>query len=550
MQPDWRSLSRSLARLAGHHRRQAALVGAGVALAYWVLQLSLPHVLGALEDDAVYVALGKAIATGHGYHSIYAVGQPVHQKYPPGLPLIYAGLWRLGRSLPAVIWLTSALSVLVTATAAGLVWWIARARLGLHPVVALVCAIGPFLMDGAILYFSLPISEPYFVLGWAGCLVLAYRLQDRATPGRAVALGAVAAGTTLVRTEGVALIAGLLLALLVLRISWRGIAAYLAAAVAPLVAWIWLHARMLAAGPISTQPDELPYMAWLPLHSLGDAARLAAASLRLTWHGYWQLLPPYFSDVRPAALVAMAVCLALAIAGGVLLARRHPALPATVLAAAAVLLLWPWPQDRFVFSRLPFAGLLMGAAVQAGVRRAVPGVRRLAYAALVLFAAAIAARGATLRQFAYMPANTQAILGTIYPGQFIAANARFVPVVSQWLLAHTAPDDRVLVDSPAAIYLYTGRHTVAEAPAGSAIAPSIFSRPGRYLASRIRDDSVSVVVLTDVTHDLARDIIMLFRRCPGTLQPIGNARWWGASRAFFYRVARRDACVEAVSDER
>jgi hypothetical protein len=547
MPTDWR---RSLARVTGTHRREAVLVAAGVALSYWGLQLSLPHVLGALQDDAVYVALGKAIATGHGYHSIYAVGQPVHQKYPPGLPLLYAAVWAVGRSLPAVVWAASTLSVLVTATAAGLLWWIARARLGLHPLVALICAIGPLLMDGAVLYFSLPISEPYFVAGWAGSLLLVYRLHDRTTLGRAIALGLTAAATTLVRTEGVAIIAGLALALLIWRTPWRSLATCLAAALLPLLGWSWLHARMLAAGPLTTQPDELPYLTWLPVHSVAGALGLAMAALRVTWRGYWQLLPPWVSDVRVAGVLVLVICLALAVAGGVLLARRHPALPATVLAAMVVLLLWPWPQDRFVFSRLPFAGLLMGVAIQQGVRRVAPRLRTLAYAALALFAVAIAARGTTLRQFAYMPANTQAVLGMAYPGQFIAANARFVPAVSQWLLAHTTPEDRVLVDSPAAIYLYTGRRTVAEAPAGSAIAPSIFARPGRYLARRIRDDSVSVVVLTDITHDLARDIIVLFQRCPGTLTPLGNVRWWGASRAFFYRVTAWDGCVEAVSRER
>ena len=543
MQRDWRY---ALSRVVGGRRREALLVAAGVALAYWALHLSVPLVLGALHDDAVYVALGKAIAAGHGYHSIYAVGQPVQQKYPPGLPLIYAVLWLAGRSLPAVVRLASALSVLVTAAAAGLVWWIARERLGLHPLVALVCAIGPFLLDGAVLYFSLPISEPYFMLGWAGSLILAYRLHDRPTIARAIALGVVAAATTLVRSEGIALVAGLALALVVQRVSWRSVAAYLAAAVAPLLGWAWMHGRMLAAGPVSTQPDELPYLAWLPIHSVGDAVRTAAAAVRVTWPGYWRLLPPYVSAVRPAAIGVLVVCLALAAAGGVLLARRHAALVATVLAASAVLFLWPWPQDRFLFSRLPFAGLLMGAAVEAGLRAA-PRIRRIGYAALVLFAAGIATRGIALRQFAYMPANTQAVLGIAYPGQFIAANARFVPLVSQWLLAHTSPEDRVLVDSPAAIYLYTGRHTVAEAPAGSAIAPSIFARPGHYLASRIRDDSITVVVLTDVTHALARDIVTLYQRCPGTLSAAGSVRWWGASRAYFYRVTQWDGCVAQVS---
>ena len=77
MQPDWR---RALARVVASHRREALLVAGAVALVYWAARLSLPHLLGAFGDDAVYVALGKAIATGQGYRSIYAAGQPVQME--------------------------------------------------------------------------------------------------------------------------------------------------------------------------------------------------------------------------------------------------------------------------------------------------------------------------------------------------------------------------------------------------------------------------------------------------------------------------------------
>jgi len=52
-----------------------------------------------------------------------------------------------------------------------------------------------------------------------------------------------------------------------------------------------------------------------------------------------------------------------------------------------------------------------------------------------------------------------------------------------------------MADAPAAVYLYTGRKTAAAAPAEPAFAPSVFQVPGRYLATRILADSLTVIVL-------------------------------------------------------
>ncbi len=540
-----RLLARSVGTgLAADPRREAVLVGAGVALAYWALRLNLPHVAGAFHDDAVYLALGKAIASGAGYRSIYAVGEPVHLKYPPGLPLIFALLWWIGRSPPAVTSLAAALSVLVSAAASGIVWWIARAKLGVHPWLALVWAIGPFLLDGAQLYFSLPISEPYFVLGWAGVLALGYRLRDRPTAFSGAALGLVLAATVLIRTQAAALLAGLLLALLVERVPWRCLAACAAGALLPLGLWAWYHARLVAAGPGSTQPDEASYVSWLTIHGAGGVLPFLGSAWRLNWDVYWDQLPRYFAGVVGAGVVLLAIFLALAVTGGVLLARRHPALVASAAASAGVVMLWPWPQDRLVFSSLPFAGLLIAGTLQAGLPRVRPRFRGASYAALGILALGIGARQRALRPYAYLPVSPRVALGMPYPGHFLAANTRFVLAVSSWLLGHTTPQDRVLVDAPAAIYLYTGRHTVAARPAQSELVPDLFEPPGRYLASRVVADGVTIVVMTDVGHPVAREVATFYRRCPGVLEYLGNVEWWaGASRAFFYRVRETDGCL-------
>lgn len=530
---DWLGVVR---RLTSTHRREAILVGAALGLAYWALQLSVPRALGAFHDDAVYVALGRAIAQRHGYHSIYAAGNPVHLRYPPGLPLIFAVLWTVGRTLPVVAGLAGGLSIAATSVAAGLVWWIARAKLGLHPWTALVWSLGPFLLDSALLYFSLPISEPYFVLGWAVALVLAYRLSERPSLPRAAVLGLVIAAAVLTRTQALAVLAGLLGAMMLQRIPWRATVTFLVAALLPMAVWGLAHGRMAAAGPLSSQPDEASYLSWVPVRHAGQLPAFLVAAIRVNWGVYWDQIPRHLTDVKMAGVVLLAAALALAIGGGVVLGRRHTALTLSVAANAAVLLLWPWPQDRFVFAMLPFAGLLTAAAVDAAVVKAVPRVRLAVYATLGLFALSVASRQTTLRTFAYLPVGPRRILGFPYPGHFIVANTRFVLTVSQWLRDQTTPQDRVLSDAPAAIYLYAGRQAVAALPAQSPIGPSFFDPPGAYLAGRILADSVSVVVLTQVTHPLARDVATLVERCPGVLEYAGNAQWWGASRAFFYRV--------------
>src|SRR3989441_11898088 len=74
----------------------AAAVGLLVVGMHLLFRLSAGVLVGVLNDDGVYVALGKAIADGVGYRSIHLVGAPPQLRYPPGLPLLLAGPWAPG----------------------------------------------------------------------------------------------------------------------------------------------------------------------------------------------------------------------------------------------------------------------------------------------------------------------------------------------------------------------------------------------------------------------------------------------------------------------
>jgi hypothetical protein len=186
---------------------EALAVGALVALAYLLLRTAPALAAGAFMDDGVYLSLGKALADGEGYRSVYAVGAPVHLKYPPALPVVHSLLWRLRDDLTFVHAAALLLSLAATACTAGILWWVARARLLLPALLAAVLVVGPFVLEGSVQYFNLAVSEPWFMLGWAGCLVLAPRASERL--GSAVAVGALAGVTALFRTQAVVLLPAL-----------------------------------------------------------------------------------------------------------------------------------------------------------------------------------------------------------------------------------------------------------------------------------------------------------------------------------------------------
>ena len=64
-------------------RIEAALVAVVVCVALYASSVVRAIAPGGFNDDAVYLALGRAIANGDGYRSIYLVGAPLHVKFPP-----------------------------------------------------------------------------------------------------------------------------------------------------------------------------------------------------------------------------------------------------------------------------------------------------------------------------------------------------------------------------------------------------------------------------------------------------------------------------------
>src|SRR3989442_156459 len=526
--------------------REPLIVAGLVVLAHLALRAAGRILIGGVNDDGAYVALGKALAGGLGYRLISRGGDPVGVKYPPGLPLLIAVPWKLFGTLAGVRAPIALLNPLARGAAAGMIWWIGRRRLGAAPVVLGLCAVGPFFLDAVIQYFNIPLSEPYFVCGWATALLLGYRLADAGSgatrPALAVTLGLVLALTALFRTAGIVVLAAVLVALVLERRPWREVALCAGVALVPLAVWHVGHAAAVARGPLSPLPDETPYWRWLPLDQPSQLLSYAARGLGNNGLGYLRYLSGYLAQshvVGPTLAAALAVA---ALAGGVRAWRAHTALVVTVAAVLATVLLWPYAQGRLVLPILPFAGLLAASTLQLAVRGGSVTLRRFMYALLGLVALTVAVRQVELRRAAQAALASGAAprAENRSPLYVLAGNSRYIFGVVPGVRANTTSEDRIMTDAPAAVYLYTGRKTAAAAPAEPAFAPSVFQVPGRYLAARILEDSLTVIVLGIAGSGLEEDIRATAGHCAQVLQ-----RQDGASGALpaFYRVVRDEKCL-------
>ena len=100
-------------------RSATLLAGAVVVLAslvaWWA---SVPYVVGVWHDDGVYALLGRAIASGHGFHHTQLPGSPAAIHYPPLYPLLLAAAWRVAPSFPDNIAVFLALNATLVGLAA------------------------------------------------------------------------------------------------------------------------------------------------------------------------------------------------------------------------------------------------------------------------------------------------------------------------------------------------------------------------------------------------------------------------------------------------
>lgn len=317
------------------------LVAAHVVLA-WLMRI--PAITWG-EDDAVYSLLARALAEG-SYREYWIVGEPIHARYPPGLPALLA-LSNLvfGERLDAHL----ALMTLCSAASLLLLFDAARRHVGAE--IALfatgILALNPTWLSEAGQVMA---EAPFRLL-----LVLTlWSATEREGGGdRAVLAAASAALAAFVRTAGIAAVAALALHWMLQR-RWKHVL-LLGVVATPTIGWL----AWTTAAPNS---DEVG--AYVHVVAGSESAPRYSVVNRAT-QGAWA----YARRAVPMALSFVALkanpidnILWAALAGVTLpiglvaLWRRWRFLCLIVASYGTVLIAWPWRDARFAS---PISGLIL-----------------------------------------------------------------------------------------------------------------------------------------------------------------------------------------------
>ncbi len=512
-------------------------VGLVVAAAVLLL-VPGPYVAGSFGDDALYVALGKAIAAGRGYRELFTLGQPPHLRYPPGLPVLLAGLWRAFGRVDAVLRAAVVANALAIGAAAGAIWAYGR-RIGVAPLTLAIFALGPFFLDASLEYASVALSEPYMLLTWAVAVLLAERLGREERPRHALALAlgvGLALGVAgLFRTQAVTLIPGFLIALLLLRQPVRRVA--LTALAAGAVCILPTLRTLLPADASDPLASE-SYFHYFVRASAASPLREALHQLAFNGRAYLGWFPPYFSATPLVGRLVVGSLLAAAVFGGARLARRRPELVWPALGFLVVIMAWPGMSDRLALPAVPFLGVMAAYRIDLEIARVPARWRRLPPLLLLAAAAAVGARQVQVRAEGRAGARTAGPWAYNAPSFLLPWTDGFIRASVARLERDVDPRLVVMVDRAPAIWLYAGRLTVPPDAGRVPVAP------GEYLADRIRLGQVGVVVVGSPAFPSAVDVATLRDACPDLLEPVGGLDAFPP----IYRVGRAPCPAFAIPD--
>jgi hypothetical protein len=214
----WRSLERF-----ADGRGAAPTVGAAALVVYALVSLALPLAPG--RDLGRYLVVYAQLFEKHVVYPYALLARP------PGTPLVTGALLEAGPlAAEAGAALLYALSILA--------WCSVARRFGAAAAIATAAAL--LLYPGYVLLFHQLSSDAVFAAGFALAAWLLVRAADRPATGRVAALGAAVAALVLIRPVAQVLLV-LVLVPLVAAETWRsrlqGSAAFVLAAVLPLLAW-------------------------------------------------------------------------------------------------------------------------------------------------------------------------------------------------------------------------------------------------------------------------------------------------------------------------
>lgn len=221
----------------------AALLLVQGALA-WTMRIPA---IATRADDAEYILLAEELRQGH-YRDVFYAGAPPHAKYPPGYPALLAAIRTVAGN--QLSWYVAANVVLALLGTVLLLAWV---RQNLPDPAWIVVGIVLALNPESLKITANVLSEPLF----AFLTILGLFLDGRGEAGRRSTWASVAtAASSIVRTAGLAICAGLLASRLFAR-RWRSAAEIFVATALTGGLWTWYAAAAPQAVERSTYAGDL-----------------------------------------------------------------------------------------------------------------------------------------------------------------------------------------------------------------------------------------------------------------------------------------------------
>lgn len=538
-------------------RLTPVLIGLGVAAAHALLRLTQVFPIGVFADDGIYVSLAQALAEGEGYRSTYAPGDPLHYKYPPGLPFVFAGIWKAAGGLDGFQLYWSLVTPLLVGASASAVFVLGTRAMRLPPWIVVALGVTPLVADSSLHYLNLPLSEGIFLLLMASAILLLSSAtdhvadEDRTTDQAGVPTSVFAAGILvgtcfLFRSQALALLIGGSAALLYRR-AWLKAGVFFLLGMIPWMGWSLGRPR----ASLTLQPDELPYADWVLAGGLGHAVSETLNGILTNTLAYAWILSGHLAPWTLVGFVLAGVLAVLFAMGLIVSIRTHPGVTLPVAATVVLILIWPWPQDRFLVTLLPFSGLLVARGLYEFIGRTRQEGEWKERVALVVVGVVLLSalpRQLQIREYAYAEYDASAHTRVAYPSLFLRTNGRFLIAASTWIQQNAETHDRIVTDLHGGVYLYTGRQSIPASPAQPTTGPTVFDTPGAYLASRILLDEATLVAAGNAASPIARDVQAISQSCPGAIETAGFQP--DPAPVVFYRIRRSgsEQCLVALAD--
>lgn len=386
------------------HRWIKIIGAAGFALTLLIYILRLNRAFGLFVDDAWYVMLAKALATGQGYTLINSPSSGILPLYPPGFPFILSLAYRVMPQFPDNIWLLKSVSIAAMMAAGFLTYrYFAKIR-KLSPYLALFIALATMLNTTLVfLATSSLMSECVFLLLFLSAVTViegGVRASGDGKALRFVLAGAIlSAGAFLMRSVAVSLIVAVFIYLLKERMRRQALI-FAAVAISLSAPWM-IYSRLHAPTPAQQQEQGghivQPYTQQFWQKRAGDTSS-GAATMRDIPGRVWEniveisgrdvariLVAPIFEAlINPAkeiqdqdvqvggkrnTLIFSFILAALIVIGFIVAAFEKVTLAEiAVLVSLGITVLWPWETFRFVLPLAPFLIFYFLASVKFIVR--------------------------------------------------------------------------------------------------------------------------------------------------------------------------------------